>query len=59
MMNTEEILSIFKKNAGVLGQSNRIYPTDADLGCIQIPGTYDRRAGWDEASIAGRHGRCD
>ena len=33
-MNAEEILSIFKKNGGVLGESGEIHPTGAQLGCL-------------------------
>jgi len=33
-MNTEEVLSIFKKNAGILGKGGEIHPTGAQLGCI-------------------------
>jgi len=33
-MKTEEVFSIFKKNAGVLGKSHGIYPTGAQLGCV-------------------------
>ena len=33
-MNIEEFFSIFKKNAGVLGKSNEIYPTGAQFGCV-------------------------
>ncbi len=30
-MNLEEVFSIFKKNAGVLGKGDEIYPTGAQL----------------------------
>ena len=33
-MNLEEVFSIFKKNAGVLGKGNGIYPTGAKPGCL-------------------------
>jgi hypothetical protein len=33
-MMMEEIFSIFKKNAGVMGKGNEIYPTGAQLRCI-------------------------
>lgn len=33
-MNIEEVFSIFKKNAGVLGKGNGIYPAGAQFGCI-------------------------
>lgn len=58
-MKTEEIFSIFKKNAGALGKGNEIYPPGAQLGCIELSGLHDRRPCWHEASIAGWDGRRD
>jgi hypothetical protein len=55
-MNMEEVFSIFKKNAGVLGKGDGIYPTGAMLECIQFSGAHDRRPSRNEASITGRHG---
>ena len=34
MSDTEEIFSIFKKNAGLLGKGHGIYPTSARLECL-------------------------
>ncbi len=33
-MKIEEVFSIFKKNAGVLGKVHKIHPTGAHLRCI-------------------------
>jgi hypothetical protein len=55
-MNLEEVFSVFKKNAGVLGKGNKIHPTDAQSGCIQLFGAHDSWPRRHEASIAGRDG---
>lgn len=52
----EEVFSISKKNAGVLGKSNKIYPTGAQLGRIQFSGPHDIGPCRHEASVTGWDG---
>jgi len=55
-LDLEEVFSIFKKNAGVMGKSNEIYPTGAHFGCVQFSGPHDSGPGRYEASIPGWDG---